>query len=69
MLTWNRTISLLNLMAAIPVFAQSPPPSPDRPWHSSDERQIVSDGKRVRQPAFPIDSDKSLFVSGIDRSG
>lgn len=59
------TIPLVVLMAAIRVFAQSPPPSPDRPWHTSDERQITNDGKRVRQPAFPIEPDKAYTLAEL----
>src|SRR5258708_21650371 len=65
MLTWNRANPLLNLLAVIPVFAQSPPPSPDRPWHSPDERQIVNDGKRLRQSPFPIESDKTYSLAEL----
>src|SRR5260370_23614734 len=62
MLTWNRTIPLLNLMAVIPVFSQSLPPSPDRPWHSADERQIVSEGNHFRRSAFRIEPDKTYSL-------
>jgi outer membrane protein TolC len=65
MRTWNRTIALLNLMAVIPMFAQSSPPSPDRPWHSPDERQIVSEGNDFRQSAFPIESDKTYSLAEL----
>jgi outer membrane protein len=65
MRTWNRTIPLLSLMAVIPVFAQSLPPSPDRPWHSPDERQIVSEGNRIRQSAFRIESDKTYSLAEL----
>jgi outer membrane protein len=65
MLTWNRTIRLLNLMAVIPVFAQSPPASPDRPWHSVDERQVVNEGNHVRQSAFRIESDKNYSLAEL----
>ena len=65
MLTWNRTIPLLNLMAVIPAFAQSPPASPDRPWHSVDERQIVSGGNRVRQTTFRIEPDKNYSLADL----
>src|SRR5271154_4210416 len=65
MLTWNRTMSLLNLMAVIPVFAQSPPPSPDRVWHSADEPQIVSEGNRFRQSAFRIEPDKAYSLAEL----
>src|ERR1700734_2115937 len=53
------------LVAAIPVFAQAPPASPDHPWHSSDERQITNDGKRVRQPALPIESEKAYSLAEL----
>ena len=53
------------LMAAIPLFAQSPPPSPDRPWHSFDERQITNDGKGLRQPAFPVDPNKFYSLAEL----
>jgi len=53
------------LMAVIPVFAQSPPPSPDRPWHSPDERQIVSEGNHFRQPAFRIEPDKTYSLAEL----
>src|ERR1700692_1974963 len=65
MLTGNRTIPLLNLMAVIPVFAQSPPASPDRPWHSVDEWQIVNEGNHVRQSAFRIESDKNYSLAEL----
>ena len=59
------TIPLVILMVAIPVFAQSPPPSPDRPWHTSDERLITSDGKRVRQLAPPIEPDRAYSLAEL----
>ena len=65
MRTWNRTIPLVNLMAVIPLFAQSPPPSPDRQWHSPDERQIASEGNRIRQSAFRIESDKTYSLAEL----
>ena len=55
-------IPLVILMATVPLFAQSPPASPDRPWHSSDERQIRNDEKRLRQPAFPIEPEKAYSL-------
>jgi outer membrane protein len=56
------TIPLVILMAAIPVFAQTPPVSPDRPWHTADERRITNDEKRLRQPMFPIEPDKAYSL-------
>ncbi len=52
-------------MAAIPVFAQSPPVSPDRPWHTSYERQLTNDGRGVRQAVVPIDRDKAYSLAEL----
>jgi outer membrane protein TolC len=46
-------------MGITSMFAQSPPASPDRPWHSLEERQLTNDGKRFRQPAFQVESDQT----------
>jgi outer membrane protein len=59
------TIPLLILIAAIPVSAQNPPPLPNRPWHSPDALQIANEGKRFRQPAFPIDLDKAYSLGEL----
>jgi outer membrane protein len=58
-------IPFVILMAAIPVFAQSPPLSPDRPWHTYSERQITNDGKRLRQLVVPIQSDKAYSLTEL----
>jgi outer membrane protein len=58
-------IPFVILMAAIPVFAQSPPASPDRPWHTSNERRITHDERRLRQPAFPIDPEKAYSLAEL----
>jgi len=52
-------------MAVIPVLAQRPPSSPDRPWHPPDERQIASEVNRFRQSAFRIDPDKNYSLSEL----
>ena len=59
------TIPVVVLMAAIPVFGQSPPASPDRPWHSSDERQITNDRRYLPQPALPIEPDKAYSLAEL----
>jgi outer membrane protein len=59
------TIRVVILVAAIPLFAQSPPASPGRPWHSPDERRIARDGSRVRQPALPIEPDKAYSLAEL----
>ena len=59
------TIPLVILMAAIPLFAQSPPASPDHPWHSPDERRITDYGRHLRQPVFPIQPDKAYSLAEL----
>jgi hypothetical protein len=59
------TILILILMTTIPVVAQHLPASPDRPWHSSDERQLAKDGKRFGQRTFPIDADKTYSLADL----
>ena len=59
------TIALVILLAAIPVFAQSPPASPDRPWRNSDQWRITNDEKRLRQPAFPIEAGKAYSLAQL----
>jgi outer membrane protein len=62
---WNCSSTLLILIAATPVFAQRPPASSDRPWHSPDERQIENDVKRFHQSAFPVESDKTYSLAEL----
>jgi outer membrane protein len=62
---WNCSSTLLMLIAVIPVLAQRPPTSPDHPWHSPDERQIVNDGKRFHQSAFRIESEKTYSLAEL----
>src|ERR1700722_6490215 len=56
---------LVVLMAAAPLSAQSPPPSPDRPWHTSDGRRIASEGRRVGQPALPIERGRAYSLAEL----
>jgi len=58
-------IFLLILAVATPVFAQSPPASPDRPWHTSDERHLTTYGSGIRQPVFPIDREKAYSLAEL----
>jgi outer membrane protein len=59
------TIPLVILVAAIPVFAQSPPSSPDRAWHSSDERRTADDGNRLRRPGLSMDFNKAYSLAEL----
>ena len=47
------------------MFAQSPPPSPDRPWHSSAEQQIIRDARSFNPPAFRIESDRVYSLAEL----
>ena len=58
-------IPFVILMAVMPVFAQRPPASPERPWHSSEERQITNDAKRLRQLVFPIEPAKAYSLAEL----
>jgi outer membrane protein len=47
------------------LFAQSPPVSPDRPWHSAEERQITAGARRSPLPALRIDSDRVYSLAEL----
>src|SRR5580698_6771297 len=42
---------VVTILSLTPLFAQGPPASPNRPWHSPDERILAEEGKRYRQSA------------------
>jgi outer membrane protein TolC len=46
---------LLIMAFVIPGMAQMPPPAPDLPWHSPQERQIANAGRNLPRPPFAID--------------
>ena len=56
---------LLILTFLIPALAQSPPVSPDRPWHSPEQGRLTNDGRRFRQPAFRIESDRTYTLAEL----
>ena len=61
-----RTGAKIVLLAAIShLCAQSPPLSPDRPWHSSEERQIVTEVGRSQPPALRIESDRVYSLAEL----
>src|SRR5689334_20473691 len=53
------------LLSALPSPCQSPPASADRPWHSLDERQIIKDADRFRQPGFRVETDKTYSLAEL----
>lgn len=58
-------IPVVSLIAATSLFAQSPPASPDHPWHTRDEQQITNEASHVRQPPFPIEPDKAYSLAEL----
>jgi len=63
--TWKFVIRLVILMSGTPIFSQSPPVFPNRPWHSPVEQQMAGDAKRFRQPAFRIESEKIYSLAEL----
>jgi outer membrane protein TolC len=62
----TQTATKIAFLTAISrLFAQSPPLSPDRPWHSSDERQILGDARRFHPAEVGIESDRSYSLAEL----
>ncbi len=57
------TVGLLATISQ--VFGQSPPLSPDRPWHSFEERQIIGEMQRSHPPALNIESDRAYSLAEL----
>ena len=57
------TLVLLTLVSRL--LAQSPPVSPDRPWHSPDEQQIRIAGRQIHAPRPPIELDKVYSLAEL----
>jgi outer membrane protein len=53
------------ILSFTPLFAQSPPASPNRPWHSPDERSLAEEGKRYRQIASLPPSGKGYSLAEL----
>src|SRR5215475_10600809 len=61
-----RTSAPIVLMATVArLFAQSPPASPERPWHSTEERQIVNEGRRYLSPPLRIAPDRIYSLAEL----
>lgn len=56
---------VLIVIAAMPVFAQSPPPASERPWHSPQEQEIGREAQSFRQSRFRIDGDKTYSLAEL----
>ena len=58
-------IAMLLLTSISEVFAQSPPSSPDHPWHSSVEQQIIRSARSFNTPAVPLESDRVYSLAEL----
>lgn len=58
-------ITLVLLTVVSRLLAQSPPVSPDRPWHSPDERQIIIGGRQTHAPGPPIEPDRVYSLAEL----
>jgi outer membrane protein len=58
-------ISVLILIAAAPVFAQSPPTSPDHAWHTFYERQIGNERHDSLRTVVPIDREREYSLAEL----
>jgi outer membrane protein len=58
-------IQLLIPLAAVPLFGQSPPAAPDRPWHTPQEKQIANEASRLREPGPRIDANKIYSLAEL----
>jgi outer membrane protein len=58
-------MTLVILTAITPIFAQSPPPSPDRPWQSPSEQGIAVDMKNLHKYGFGTDPAKTYSLGDL----
>ena len=58
-------LKVLLLTAISGLLAQSPPVSPDRPWHSPEEQQITREVRRFHLPTLPIESDRVYSLTEL----
>jgi outer membrane protein len=59
-ITWlaRTAVTIVILTTVSRLLAQAPPLSPDRPWHSSEEQQVITEAQRFHLPALRIEPDK-----------
>ena len=58
-------ILLFVLMIPTCLLAQSAPGSPDRAWHSPDERRVEVDAKSIHDPGFALDQGKTYALAEL----
>jgi len=60
-----RTATPILLTAVSRLYAQAPPQSPDRPWHSFEERQIITEARSFHLPALRIESNRVYSLAEL----
>ncbi len=58
-------MTIVFLRAITPILAQSPPPTPDRPWHPFEERQFTTGARHPGPPVFRIESDRVYSLAEL----
>src|ERR1700728_3589763 len=63
---WVEISGKIVLLAAISrLFAKSPPGSPDRPWHSPEEREVINEAQRFHSPTLNIEPDRVYSLAEL----
>jgi outer membrane protein TolC len=60
-----RMILWASTFAAAPLAAQTAPLSPDRPWHSAEEREIAGEAARLRESRLGIEPDRTYSLAEL----
>jgi outer membrane protein TolC len=55
----------LIIITVVQAFCQGPPATPDRPWYSSNDRQIVGYDQRSLRPVFLPDANKTYSLAEL----
>ncbi len=58
-------ILFASTFSARPLLAQTAPISPDRPWHSAEEREIASEATRLRESRLGIEPDRTYSLAEL----
>lgn len=56
---------VMMILSVAPLYAQSPPASPNRPWHSPESQVLAEEGKRYRQTGFLPPSGKAYSLEQL----
>jgi outer membrane protein TolC len=62
---FHSIILLASTFSARPLLAQTAPFSPDRPWHSAQEREIASEAARLSESRLGIEPDRTYSLAEL----